>query len=83
MHEMSSPSLTDSIGLVMSFFFQKKKQKAFVLLRRSLLSLTSLAKRSPGTWGWLPASKNTHYLRLADVIGLVVFFFFQKKKQKR
>jgi multisubunit Na+/H+ antiporter MnhG subunit len=79
-------SLTGSIGLIRCFFFQKKKQKA--LFRFAEEHSQSKPRRGlPLGWG-LP-KKNTStdvnlsiYLSLTGSIGLIRFFFFQKKKQK-
>jgi hypothetical protein len=61
----------ERINLITVFFFQKKKQKALVLLRRMVWAQIS-AKPTLGVWGRAPKEETN----------LIIFFFFQKKKQK-
>jgi hypothetical protein len=42
-----------------SFFFQKKKQKALVLLRRRLSHTYNSAKPTQGVWGRAPSKSDT------------------------
>jgi hypothetical protein len=61
--------------------FQKKKQKALVLLRRRLMGYPNLGEADPGGLGACPQQKPTAS-KLIEPIDVITFFFSQKKKQK-
>jgi hypothetical protein len=66
-----------SIGLIVFFFFQKKKQKALFRFAEGYISPIISSKQVQSVWGFPPRNVSTK-----KSIGLIIFFFFQKKKQK-
>jgi hypothetical protein len=78
-----APSISSGFGLfaywMIFFFFKKKKRKALFRFAEGVVVQTS-AKPTLGVWGRAP--KKTINIQVKVFIGLVVIFFFQKKKQK-
>jgi hypothetical protein len=71
----------ETIHLDGFFFFQKKKQKAFVLLSQKTVVAIISAKPTLGVWGLVPKNLIFRPYSLKFLLSIAVFFF-QKKKQK-
>jgi hypothetical protein len=74
-----SSKLIEPIGVIVFFFFQKKKQKALSRFAEGN-GPPNLGEADPGGLGACP--QKASLVSYIEPIGVIVFFFFQKKKQK-